>query len=551
MTQRPDLKFSDWVQAALAIAVLLPWISVQWERSVNGNVAWLALCAQRWMGGMKMSEGCYDTNPPLSMLLYTPPAMLHARAGLEFHYAIYAMVFGLIAFGIMTVWSTIKNDDALELMEKRLLLFSYVLSVTLASALAFADKDHIIAILLLPLVLVQRTIGTEKKIAPIVKYPALALGALAVLIKPHFGVIPLGMIMLRLIKSRTLKSLIAADFLMLAALTLIYAGALVTLFTDFLEIMLPDILRYYLPYNNPVKTWTDAKLLAPLALLSLAVGLCSTMKTPGKRRLLLLLNLGAAATLGIYIFQMKGLTYQLLPFYTFLIPALTVGIHAAFVKKIEREKWKNALTLTLMIICVATVYLRYPLRPGYPSHDDYKNAELTRYIGANCGMPCAYLVTHENMEIVSQTAFYLGGSYATRFPGYWYIALLEDTPFPGPANQRETNEPLRTAADRRRFADYTAQDLARFKPEIILVLTTPSEYSDRPAFDYFDYFSQNPAFADETRKYEKTGAFETDRAFYFRDTRYDYAHILSWDVYKRTDTGQDDENAQDINGQPP
>ena len=84
-----------------------------------------------------------------------------------------------------------------------------------------------------------------------------------------------------------------------------------------------------------------------------------------------------------------------------------------------------------------------------------------------------------------------------------------------------------------RFAGYTAQDLERFAPNVMLILTSPAEGSDSPAFDYFDYFSQNPEFQKQAEKYEKIGIFKTDRAFYFRDTRYDYEHILTWDVYKR------------------
>ncbi|MCL4677528.1 MAG: hypothetical protein KJ017_02930 [Alphaproteobacteria bacterium] len=538
MTRRFDLKLTDWAFFALIFAALLPWIAVQWNRSVNGNVAWLTICAQRWLSGTPLSEGCYDTNPPFSILLYTPPVLLNRLTGLELYYSIYLIALVLIVVCACAIRSALKHDPALNASEKKLVLLSYLLSTSVLSSISFADKDHIIAIILPALVLLQRAMTHKADVAKIMKYAVLALGGIAILIKPPFAIIPALMILHRVILQKRPAALYDPDALVLTAFVCGYALMLFALFQDFLTIILPDILRYYLPYNNPAQTWAEAKPLALAILLSAGIGLATSLKTPEKGPIVLLFNLCAFLCLLVYMLQMKGLNYQLLPAYAFLVPAIALGLSVLTNKDLKQEKQRALAGIALSVACIAAVYVRAPLRPNYPTHEDYKNAELTLYIRDHCGNPCSYLVTHENMEIISQTAFYLGETYATRFIGFWYIALLEGNAFPEPAAKRSSEEPPERTETRNRFASYAAQDLARFKPEIILILTTTSQGSDRSAFDYFDYFSQNTAFSEQALNYEKAEAFKTDRAYYFRDTRHDYEHILTWDVFKRKDDRQ-------------
>lgn len=538
MTRRLDLKLTDWAAFALILAALIPWIVVQWNRSVNGNVAWLTVCAQRWLAGIPLSEGCYDTNPPFSILLYTPPVIFNRLTGLETFYSIYLLTLLLIVFCAYALRESLRDEAALKPGEKNLLLFVYLLSATVLSSVSFSDKDHIIAIILPPLILVQMAMTRRAPLSKPIKYAILTLGGVALAIKPPFAIVPGMMILHRALKQKRLSALFDPDALILAVCVCGYALMLFVYFQDFMTIILPDILRYYLPYNNPVQTWADAKPMALLIVFSIALGYAATLRAPEKRPLLLTLNLCASLCLFVYILQMKGLTYQLLPIYAFLIPALALALQtlvSRFVKKPSRSEWA---TFGILGLCIVLIYIRTPLRPNYPTHEDYKNAELTVYLRENCGTPCSYLVTNENMEIVSQTALYLGETYATRFIGFWYIALLEGNAFPEAAAKRLPDEDPEQTKTRERFAGYAAQDLARFKPNVILILKTPTQGGDRQAFDYFDYFSQSAEFSEQARHYERTGTFETDRAYYFRDTRHDYEHILTWDVFKRKDDRQ-------------
>lgn len=530
MTHRLSGKLAVLLTITLMLVALIPWIAIQWNRSVNGNVAWLSLCAERWLAGSLLSEGCYDTNPPMSVLLYTPPVIFHSATGMEIYFAIYALTLALIVFSTSAIWITLKGDHTLVLAEKMLWTGAYLLAVTVLSSISFADKDHIIAIGLPPLLLLQRAITNAQPVPALTKYPALLFGSICLLVKPHYAIIPVALLLHRLIKQRKMTVIFNSDTLIMTGAVLAYTAALLLWFQDFLQVMLPDIIRYYLPYNNPVKTWADIKPLTAMTGLSLLGGYIVTIGDREKQNLLLTFNLAALGCLMVYAIQMKGLSYQLLPFYAFLVPSLALSVHAVLNFFLKSD---NLATSLMIVICIAGIYFRAPLRANYPSHEDYRNASLTKYLKENCEKPCSYLVTHENMEIVSQTAFYAGGTYATRFPGFWYIAMLEGTPFPGPAKERRNIESGLTRENRMRFAGYTAQDLERFAPNVMLILTSPAEGSDSPAFDYFDYFSQNPEFQKQAEKYEKIGIFKTDRAFYFRDTRYDYEHILTWDVYKR------------------
>ncbi len=528
-TRRP-FPIAPLITGLILCAALLPWLVVQWNRSVNGNVAWLSICAQRWLNAQDtlFSDICYDTNPPLSILLYTPPAYLSALTGLEQYYAIYICVIILIALSVINVILILKKFSFFSLPEKLVIVSSYILSITLISSISFADKDHIISILVLPYALAQLSITWRLSIHKYAKYSSLILGTLAILIKPHYVLVSLLFLSHRAWLQKRWRLILDADSILIVAFPLIYAAILGIWFQDFLTVMLPDIVRYYLPYLNQPKTYSDLRNFSVWIIVALTLAALAIDKEKYKSDFLFLMTFCALIGLLVYYMQMKGLDYQLLPVFQFLLPSLALGLHAAL-KKYLSKPGEILIGLGVILSFVTYAYYRAPLRLNYPTHQDYKNSELAKYIEQNCGTPCSFMVTHENMEIASQIGFYIKGKYATRFPGYWFIPIMEGTPFPDKGTATISPE---IQKERTRFAGYVAQDIKSFKPSLIMVLTTPAQGSTKSAFDYFDYFSLNPEFQKEVKNYKSIEEFSTDRSYFFRDTRHDYRYILTWKVYK-------------------
>ena len=63
--ETPEKTISSFPFWLLSFVLLLPWIYVQHQTSINSDVAWLSICADRFLNGGSMLRDCYDTNPPL------------------------------------------------------------------------------------------------------------------------------------------------------------------------------------------------------------------------------------------------------------------------------------------------------------------------------------------------------------------------------------------------------------------------------------------------------------------------------------------------------
>ena len=191
----------------------------------------------------------------------------------------------------------------------------------------------------------------------------------------------------------------------------------------------------------------------------------------------------------VFIIQMKGFTYHRLPFYSLLFPLGFLLLHN-FTKL-------KPLALFIPLIFISS-YAFSPPSPSYATHSTYKNSELLSYINEQCTTPCAYFMTHENMDITSQIAFYSGHDYATRFPAFWFAPMIEDK------------------TDKLRFTNYIAEDLERHNPSLLLIHENT---------DFIKPYLLS--------KYKKIDTLTLDRAYFYSGTKYDFEYLLTWDVYKK------------------
>lgn len=459
--------------------LLLPWIYIQSQMSVNSDVAWLSLCADRIIGGGTLTSNCYDTNPPLSILVYTPFIFLTKLTNIPSYHLIFWGTLILIGFA---AYATHK------LSQNKILTLAFLASVTITPSLYYAERDHFIAIMALPFILIQLTITHKKPVNTALKLSILMLGSLALLLKPHFGLIPIFMILHRMRYQRKFWIAKDMDFIILAASSLIYLAVTFAFFNDFITQILPDIIEFYLGYNNQSGVIAKLKIFAPLWAV-LCIG-CTILSKDDSVKLIALC---AGICLLIFTIQMKGFSYHLLPFYALFFPALFASI----------PKIKPHFLLISIFVCA---YMFAPLRPDYPTHNDYKNNAITNYINENCTAPCSFYMLHENMDIVSQIAYYSGHVYATRFPAFWF-------------------QPQITPEAKIRFSKYIAEDIKTHNPSLIFV--------PKAEENLLDFYSVSPEFSKTLDAYQKTDQLTLDRAFFYEDTKYDFPYILTWDVYTK------------------
>lgn len=513
----------------LSIIAIIPWLSVQYQKSLNCDVSWLTVCVKRIISGVPLSQGCFDTNPPLNVLIYAPFVFISEILSLEIYDVIFwGTLFVIILFTFIT-YKTLKCFKCFDDKEIFLISLGSLCTLTIIPALSFAERDHFIAIAILPLVLTQLCITYKHHIPWHLKYFSIIAGALALLIKPHFGLIAAFIFIHRAIDHKSIIKVIKSpDFMILSIISVAYIGIIYIFFQDFITVILPDVLRFYLNYNDPQRVYLYARIYAFFAVICLIITMF--VRQHDKRKTLYIICMCSIIALAMFIIQMKGFSYHRLPFYALLFPILGALIYDFGKQKINlNTRLREIIFLHIIIaIMILSSYAFSPLRAGYPTHKDYENNELITYMNKHCQQPCSYFMTYQNMDISSQIAFYSGHTYATRFPAYWFQPAFEgNVPT---AIDEKYDESIKDA--QLRYANYIVEDFETMRPSLLFILRaadgSPTNFAKR-------FAANSPKVIDILSTYNSIGTFSIDRAYFYRDTKYDYEHIITWDVYKKSE----------------
>ncbi len=502
--------------------------------SIHPDTSWLTSCALRLYKGIPLTEGCYDTNPPLSILIYVPSVVLSDITSLEIYYSIYTTIFTLIFVCTVCTHILIRRMPFLSGEEQLLFMAAYATAVVISPQYDFSQRDHLIVITAIPLFLIQVAITRNITIPPLVKHFILAFGALMIMVKPHYGLLPTLLIAHRMLAQRRITVIFDSDFVYLAAACIIYALTLHLYFPDFFTVVFPDVVNYYLPYNN---TDDVHKFIAPYIVPTFVLGILAYLgfkkHNPDKLYFYTACWMGAASGMFAFYIQGKGFYYQIIPGKTFFLIATSLTCFSGMRYLLKERECHTALcTLGCLLILTPALYKAYNFTSLYTTHEFFLNAPLTKFIQAECGEPCSFFMTYPHISLNTQTSLYIGDSYASRFPAFWFYPVMEFHYGIPPKLLKTEEYNARRKADKERFARNVAEDFTKFKPNILMIYKDPPE-NRGPYFNFFEYFSDNTEFKAFIEKYEKTGEFVTERKPYFSGTSLDYPYEMRWDIYKR------------------
>lgn len=498
--------------------LLLPWIYIQSNTSVNSDVAWLSICAERIIDGGTFFSDCYDTNPPLSTFLYIPFIWLSQITGIAAYHILFWGTLTTIGLGTFLTYRILAFMPSLSVNERLIICVTYLFTLTIIPTIYFAERDHFLAMMILPFIVLQFCISDRKKTPALLSYTILLFGSMTLLLKPHYGLIPLIIFVHRMISQRRIFIVFDKDFLTLTLLTAFYISSVILFYPDFISFMLPDILSTYAGYNNIAGTYRSS---LPYGALIIFTGLLTLRARGNFGKFVKLWWVCAVLGLCCYVIQMKGFTYHRLPLYSLIFPLLSALIAHAVIHVAKKPDNKGIAVLALFMIA-ALSYTASPLRPDYATHSAYINNEITQYIDEQCTEPCAFYITHNNMDIVSQIGFYSPHTYATRFPSFWFMT----------ANAHLSDQEILNKTTQ--YGQYIAEDLDRYTPSLLLILAKTEDQGEfTNDMDVAQIFAVSDEFKSALSNYDKIDRLTVDRAYFYKDTPYDFPYELTWDVYKR------------------
>lgn len=506
----------DLVQFAFCVLVsyaLYTWFSIQVQVNITADTLWLADAAGRLIHGEAMSQSFYDPNPPLSMILYIPAVWAAGTGLISLHNALFAYVLLFLAGASVTTYKILRVIPGTDKAAAMASTAALIIASTVMASGSYTERDQMIGIWLVPFVLTQLALTKGWPVPAPLRHMTFLVGAVLILIKPHHGLLPTLLIIHRAITQKRLSVWRDADFLYLAAGVIGYAVLLAFYFPDFLQVMLPDILRLY-----------SAEVSKSVLFRALYYGLlCVTVMLfaimVGKTSWLPYFFLGCAlVSLVPFIVQMRGYHYHLMPAIIFF------WCGTAFFGKELFQRYMSPHLALILVTGAMTLFAFFTTqsRLTLPTVTQYQTLPMAQVL-ADCEAPCPFFVVNDHIEITHQTALYTGKEWASRFPSLWFL--------PG-IYKLEEKDPAAFESLRDKYATMLAEDLERYKPRY--VLAGSFKLRDDFMFDLQQFTAANDSFRKAWAAYSPAGEITINQGRYFPAYKKFRDHKITYKIYKRT-----------------
>lgn len=514
--------------AVLGLYIALIFIPKLYDMVLSADLSILVAFAGRMLDGYKLSDAYYETNPPLSMIINVPVVWFSRVLETPvWHVHFFTSLFWTCLSFILTTLA-LRQSKLSQGMETHLLLLVFLAAAFIAPSKSFGERDHLIFLALVPFLIVQLDLMGGAQIRPFLRIPVLCLGAIAVLIKPHYGLLPTVLLAARIIQNRDWRLWQYPDFLALSGAVIGYGVVIALYFPDFATIVFPDVLELYVANRHPMVLYETSAYMLMVGLCLLAV--YEFKFDEREKKICLFLALATLCFLLAYLVQGKGLNYHRIAFVSFFYAtAAMTGFY------VLRRFVRPDLSFTIPFFLVMAALLTFRGVPQTMMSDtEFRSYPISQALKKHCAAPCSFFMFYDTSDIIHQLQVYHGAFHASRFTSLWFLprilksehALTEGEPAPISAEE--------IAAYKEKYFTYMAEDMEWFQPDLIFDFRDYLTYG-YVKFDFMDYFSQDPRLKGVFDNYEKVDTLTFERKIYYKgfSTPFDHEGPVRFDIYKR------------------
>jgi hypothetical protein len=489
--------------ALLPVLLFVPFVLAP---PINHDVAAVLAFSERWLAGEHLYSDLIDVNPPLIYVLNLIPAAIAAATGLD---AVIALQACLVAFGLFVWWLALRvRDRAAEGPAERAFLDVLPGLFVFAAGYDFGQREWLMAVAALPYLLAAAR--RERGERPPLRITIAIVAAIGFSLKPHFLGIPALteiFVMLGCLRRGATMRAVLRDPVpwTMAAVWAAYLLSLPLLFPDYLNVVVPLVLGYYLDTGEETvwlvllvrRMLTILLLLAPLAGIALWPGLRVGRGLP---RLLCLAALGALASA---MAQHKGWSYHIVP-----IELFTCGLGGVLA-----ARWLDGLGAARSragAIRIAAglggLFALYAIAVGEApwkelGYDTSSAVELTALLQQDAEGE-RVLVFSPGIAPIFPALNYAHARLTLRTMNLWLLDGAYRTCLPNGKRYREVWEMGRPEF----FLYHTvAEDFARNPPAAVVVDHLSGIPGCAEPFDVITYFSRHPLFAEVWSHYRLSG----------------------------------------------
>jgi hypothetical protein len=312
-----------WPWAASTLGLFVVGAVMATVRRTDVDVAWLLTLGEKMLAGQRPYIDMFETNPPMSILLYLPAVIAGRGLGVAPEILVNVLVLLAIAASLALSGRALSPciDDRVKLW-KLAAIGAFVLTVLPTGV--FAEREHIVMIAILPFLAVVIARGQARPPSALLAAIAGLGCGVAMAIKPHFALVAGGALMVSAWRLRSIRPLFALEVWAASLVVGLYALTLVVVFPAFLA-FLPIIRDTYLPVRQPL----IQLLIWPPPLVWLILGGLAILIArirPGAGWPVAILLAASVGGFASYLIQGKGWPYHSYPMLSLTVLALGASV---------------------------------------------------------------------------------------------------------------------------------------------------------------------------------------------------------------------------------
>lgn len=487
------------------VLLLISALFLQQHIFLIGDVSWLMHTAASLLQGGRYNVDFFETNPPLILYQYLIPVL----ASKFLHCSMVTAVRGFV--GILALLSIGSCHFLLRRIfsEQQTLCYVVLLAITFAllllPTLEFAQREHLLMILILPylLIVVLRAMQHPVPLLTTILFGCMA--GLGLGIKPYFLITPLLLECYLAWQQKNIFAWWRAENIAIAVVLLLYLVSIFVYSPDYIRYTLPLVTDLYFP-GLPGTLW---KMLLMPPVVGWLLVICSYFV--GKdfqpyRQFDHIFLIAASGFLLAFIWQRAPWLYHWLPTLMLLTILLLKVLVCDYRQAMNARRrpfaaeiaWQQ--TRVVIQIIIATVALlgfsgfvfitvsdKGIIYKASPNSFVNAASVLVKQYAKNGSVYFLYSFVNGAYPLVD----YAPVSSASRFPGLVFLpGLVRLSALPATADQR-----AKLQQEKHWLFDAVMTDFYRNNPDLVFVdtATWSGYYNNRP-FDYLRYFAQDPRF---------------------------------------------------------
>ncbi|NEV01621.1 hypothetical protein [Bradyrhizobium uaiense] len=343
--------YRRWIVVA---AILLSASLIQIPVVLNADLGWLLTANEKILAGQTLGVDLFESNPPLSVYMYMPAAMLARMTGVAPEFVVIVLVIIEIA-GALLMIDCAARHAGYETRERDVLAWCFALLFAILPGSVFGQREHIAVVALTPFVAITAIRWRGMDPGPVAILVGLGAG-LAMSIKPFFALVMGLPIIVAIVRQRSIRPLLTVEASVAAVTAIAYAAVVAVVFPDYLFTYAPMVADAYLP----IRMEFVSLILIPISVIGASVGFVRiaashNVKAWSEATPWLAASVGGAAA---FLVQGKGWPYTAFSLCLLAIAAPLLLYRANTMRT-------SVVTAGVCVIVLIGIYLSTPA-PGFP-----------------------------------------------------------------------------------------------------------------------------------------------------------------------------------------